>query len=84
MKPSGTTQHLETYIYKKLLSVPQGKASSNLRYDHISFTGHCVWRSQWFPTGVPRHPRVPFTILKDAARKDAFQYIIKYTISKCR
>jgi len=23
---------------------------------------------QWFPTGVPRHPRVPFTITKGAER----------------
>jgi len=22
---------------------------------------------QWFPTGVPWHPRVPFTIPRDAA-----------------
>jgi len=24
---------------------------------------------QCFPTGVPRHPRIPFTILRGAARK---------------
>jgi len=38
---------------------------------------------QWFQTGVPRHPRVPCTILRDAARKCIFQYMIEKMISKC-
>jgi len=28
---------------------------------------HLEGLSQWFPTGVPRHPRVPFTIPRGAA-----------------
>lgn len=38
---------------------------------------------QCFSTAVPQSLRVPFTILRGAARRDIFQCIIKNTFSKC-
>jgi len=38
--------------------------------------------NQWFPTWMPRHPRVPFTKVTGSARKDVFQCIIKNTVFK--
>jgi len=38
---------------------------------------------QWFPTGVPRHPGVPFTVPRGAAGLPVFYHIIKNTFSNC-